>query len=76
MMKKIILLCSLMVVSFGYSQSLPIDFEDPLDANMIGGDSGVFASGGGGGQNKNHCNHVQNHHHEQYHKYHQQGYNY
>jgi hypothetical protein len=41
-MRKIILLCSLMIVSFGYSQSFPIDFEDPLDANMIGGDSGVF----------------------------------
>ncbi len=42
MMRKIILLCSLMIVSFGYSQSFPIDFEDPLDANMVGGDSGVF----------------------------------
>ena len=41
-MKKIILLFSLMAVSFGYSQSFPIDFEDPLDANTIGGDSGVF----------------------------------
>ena len=41
-MKKIILLFSLMAVSLGYSQSFPIDFEDPLDANMIGGDSGVF----------------------------------
>lgn len=42
MMRKIILLFSLLVVSFGYSQSFPIDFEDPLDANMVGGDSGVF----------------------------------
>jgi hypothetical protein len=41
-MRKITLLCSLMVVSFGYSQSFPIDFEDPLDANMVGGSSGVF----------------------------------
>ena len=36
------LFCSLFVVSFGYSQSFPIDFEDPLDSNMVGGDSGVF----------------------------------
>jgi hypothetical protein len=42
MMRKIILLCSLIIVSLGYSQSFPIDFEDPLDANMVGGDSGIF----------------------------------
>jgi hypothetical protein len=41
-MRKIILLFSLMAVSLGYSQSFPIDFEDPLDANAVGGDSGVF----------------------------------
>ena len=41
-MRKIFFLCSLMAVSFGYSQSFPIDFEDPLDANMIGANSGVF----------------------------------
>jgi len=42
-MRKIILLCSLMAVSLAHSQSFPIDFEDPLDSNMIGADSGVFA---------------------------------
>ena len=41
-MKNFVLTLSLMMVSFGYSQSFPIDFEDPLDANMIGADSGVF----------------------------------
>jgi hypothetical protein len=31
-MKKIILLIFLMIISLGYSQSLPLDFSDPLDA--------------------------------------------
>ena len=41
-MKKITLLLTLMAVSFGYSQSFPLDFSDPLDA-MEGVNGCTFA---------------------------------
>ena len=41
-MKKSILFMILLTTSFGYSQTFPIDFEDPLDANTIGANSGIF----------------------------------
>ena len=44
MMKKITLLFVLLVVSFGYSQTLPIDFEESEDSNIFASvaDGGVF----------------------------------
>ena len=41
-MKKITLLLAMLVVSFGYSQTLPIDFEESDDSN-------IFASVSDGG---------------------------
>lgn len=42
MMKRITLLLVLITVSLGYTQTFPIDFEDVLDANMIGADGAAF----------------------------------
>ncbi len=42
-MKKITFLLSFLLVSFGYSQSLPIDFDDALDANFVGGGGSAFS---------------------------------
>ena len=44
-MKKITLLLAMLVVSFGYSQTLPIDFEESDDSNIIASDSdgGTFS---------------------------------
>jgi len=43
-MKKITLLLAMLVVSFGYSQTLPIDFEESDDSNIFAsvGDGGTF----------------------------------
>ena len=43
-MKKITLLLAMLVVSFGYSQTLPIDFEESDDSNIIASvsDGGTF----------------------------------
>jgi hypothetical protein len=41
-MKKITVILLLVTVSFGYSQTFPIDFEDTLDSNMIGADGATF----------------------------------
>ena len=43
-MKKITLLIFLMNLSFGYAQSLPIDFNDPLDNNFTGQGGNVFST--------------------------------
>ena len=44
-MKKItLLLLFLLTMSLGYSQSLPIDFTDPLDNNFVGQGGAVFTS--------------------------------
>jgi hypothetical protein len=44
MMKKITLLLTLLVISFGYSQTLPLDFEESDDANIFASvnDGGTF----------------------------------
>ena len=42
-MKKITLLFSLLAVSLGTAQSLPIDFSDPLDANFTTAGGAVFS---------------------------------
>ena len=44
-MKKITLLLAMLVVSFGYSQTLPIDFEESDDSNIIASvsDGGTFS---------------------------------
>ena len=42
-MKKITLLFFILTISFGYSQSLPIDFDDPLDANFVPQGNNTFA---------------------------------
>lgn len=43
-MKKItLLLLSLLTMSFGYSQNLPIDFDDTLDNNFVGVGGSVFS---------------------------------
>jgi hypothetical protein len=43
-MKKITFLFILMVSSLGFSQSLPIDFSDPLDNNFVGNGGSVFSA--------------------------------
>jgi len=43
-MKKITLLISLLIASFGFSQSLPIDFSDPLDNGFVGVSGSVFSA--------------------------------
>ena len=44
-MKKITLLLAMLVVSFGYSQTLPIDFEESDDSNIFASvsDGGTFS---------------------------------